>query len=152
MVGFFIVFHHILFVISARLLSLKAETPDIQRKRGNFNFLSVSAKNIRLLFQRYKALILKYKPYISKYMACIFYFSKCLMHNNLQWHFFTLANARFFSLFRNISTLFRHRIGKSNKLFDRQLLRTACKLRICKKFRMVGGLAVFHIYLAQKLL
>ena len=84
MVGFFIVIHHILFVISARLLSLKAETPDIQRKRGNFNFLSVSAKNIRLLFQKYKALILKYKPYISKYMACIFRLYKSMKGNDLQ--------------------------------------------------------------------
>ena len=152
MVGFFIALNHIIFIKSAGLLSQKTKSSDIQHIADNFKFLSVSAKNIRHLFQKYKALILKYKPYISKYMACIFYFSKCLMHNNLQWHFFTLANARFFSLFRNISTLFRHRIGKSNKLFDRQLLRTACKLRICKKFRMVGGLAVFHIYLAQKLL
>ena len=84
MVGFFIVFHHILFVISARLLSLKAETPDIQRKRGNFNFLSVSAKNIRLLFQKYKALILKYKPYISKHMAYIFRLYKSMKGNDLQ--------------------------------------------------------------------
>ena len=84
MVGFFIVFHHILFVISARLLSLKAETPDIQRKRGNFNFLLVSAKNIRLLFQKYKALILKYKPYISKHMAYIFRLYKSMKGNNLQ--------------------------------------------------------------------
>ena len=84
MVGFFIVFHHILFVKSARLLSLKAETPDIQRKRGNFNFLSVSAKNIRLLFQKYKALILKYKPYISKHMAYIFRLYKSMKGNDLQ--------------------------------------------------------------------
>ena len=84
MVGFFIVFHHILFVISARLLSLKAETPDIQRKRGDFNFLSVSAKNIRLLFQKYKALILKYKPYISKHMAYIFRLYKSMKGNDLQ--------------------------------------------------------------------
>ena len=84
MVGFFIVFHHILFVISARLLSLKAETPDIQRKRGNFNFLSVSAKNIRLLFQKYKALILKYKALILKYMACIFRLYKSMKGNDLQ--------------------------------------------------------------------
>ena len=109
-------------------------------------------KNTWLIVKNIRHDILKYKPYISKYMACIFYFSKCLMHNNLQWHFFYSCKCTFFSLFRNISTLFRHRIGKSNKLFDRQLLRTACKLRICKKFRMVGGLAVFHIYLAQKLL
>ena len=88
MVGFFIVFHHILFVISARLLSLKAETHDIQRKRGNFNFLSVSAKNIRLLFQKYKALILKYKPYILKYMACIFAVYKYVKKNVLQKPFF----------------------------------------------------------------
>ena len=95
MVGFFIVFHHILFVISARLLSLKAETHDIQRKRGNFNFLSVSAKNIRLLFQKYKALILKYKPYISKYMACIFAFFRPLKHDNLQKHLSSLFIFRF---------------------------------------------------------
>ena len=84
MVGFFIVFHHILFVISARLLSLKAETPDIQRKRDNFNFLSVSAKNIRHLFQKYKALILKYKPYILKYMPYIFRLYKSMKGNDLQ--------------------------------------------------------------------
>ena len=83
MVGFFIVFHHILFVISARLLSLKAETPDIQHIADNFKFLSVSAKNIRHLFQKHKALILKYKPYILKYMPYIFRLYKNVKSNDL---------------------------------------------------------------------
>ena len=84
MVGFFIVFHHILFVKSARLLSQKTKSSDIQHIADNFKFLSVSAKNIRHLFQKYKALILKYKPYISKHMAYIFRLYKSMKGNDLQ--------------------------------------------------------------------